>query len=385
MSSAVVFSPAKINLFLAVTSRRADGYHDLVSVVAPVEFGDTLRIEAGPAGEFGLECDDAAVPAGEENLVLRAAWLFAEKTGWGGGAKFFLEKRVPMGAGLGGGSSNAVAALRGLNSLAGELLGSAELAAMAARVGSDCALFLPGGPVVMRGRGERVEPLSTETAARLRGLRVLIFKPGFSIGTSWAYGQLAADGEKNYLAAAEAEARLAAWLGDAELAAVAARLGSDCTLFLPGGPVVMRGRGERVEPLSAETAVRLRGQRVLIFKPGFSIGTPWAYAQLAASGEKNYLPAAEAEARLAAWLGDAKAPVESLLFNSFERPAFRKFPALPVLLDALGAEFGLATRLSGSGSACFALLPAGAAVEAVKSRIREAWGATAWVVETRIS
>jgi 4-diphosphocytidyl-2-C-methyl-D-erythritol kinase len=289
-----IFSPAKINLFLAVTGRRADGYHDLVSVAAPVEFGDTLRIEAGAGGEFALECDDAAVPTGEENLVLRAARLFAEKTGWSGGAKFFLEKRIPMGAGLGGGSSNAVAALRGLNSLAGEPLGDAELAAVAARLGSDCALFLPGGPVVMRGRGERVEPLATETAARLRG------------------------------------------------------------------------------------------QRVLIFKPGFSIGTPWAYAQLAASGEKNYLPAAEAEARLAAWLGHAQAPAKSLLFNSFEQPAFWKFPALPVLLDALGEEFGLSARLSGSGSACFALLPAGAAVETVKSRIREAWGAAAWMVETRI-
>ncbi len=200
-----------------------------------------------------------------------------------------------MGAGLGGGSSNAVAALRGLNSLAGEPL------------------------------------------------------------------------------------------GDAELAAAAARVGSDCSLFLPGGPVVMRGRGERVASLVAEAAARLRGRRVLIFKPGFGIGTPWAYARLAADGEKNYLPAAETEARLAGWLGDAKAPAEALLFNSFERPAFLKFPALPVLLDALGAEFGLAARLSGSGSACFALLPADAAVEAIRTRIREAWGATAWVVETRIS
>jgi 4-diphosphocytidyl-2-C-methyl-D-erythritol kinase len=295
MSSPVVFSPAKLNLFLAVTGRRADGFHDLVSVVTPVEFGDTLRIEAGAGGEFSLECDDAAVPTGEDNLVLRAARLFAEKTGWGGGAKFFLEKRIPMGAGLGGGSSNAVAALRGLDTLAGGLLGGAELAA------------------------------------------------------------------------------------------VAARLGSDCALFLPGGPVVMRGRGERVEPLAAETAARLRGQRVLIFKPGFSISTPWAYAQLAADGKKSYLPAAEAEARLVAWLGDAKEPLERLLFNSFERPAFWKFPALPVLLDVLGAEFRLGARLSGSGSACFALLPAGAAVDAVKSRIREAWGATAWVVETRIA
>jgi 4-diphosphocytidyl-2-C-methyl-D-erythritol kinase len=294
LSTVSIFSPAKINLSLAVTGRRADGYHDLVSVAAPVEFGDTLRIGAAVAGEFALECDDAAVPAGEENLVLRAARLFAETTGWGGGAKFFLEKRIPMGAGLGGGSSNAAAALRGLNSLAGEPLGGTELSAVAARVGSDCALFLPGGPVVMRGRGERVEPLAAEAAARLRG------------------------------------------------------------------------------------------RRVLIFKPGFSIGTPWAYAQLVAGGEKNYLPAAAAEARLAAWLGDAEAPAEALLFNSFERPAFLKFPALPVLLDGLAADFGLSACLSGSGSACFALLPANAAVETVRARVHEAWGAMAWVVEARI-
>lgn len=284
-----------MNLFLAVTDRRADGYHGLVSVVVPVGFGDTLKIEEGNGGEFTLECDDAAVPGGEDNLVQRAARLFAEATGWSGGARFFLEKRIPMGAGLGGGSSNAVAALRGLNSLAGEPLDRAGLAAVAARVGSDCPLFLPGGPVVMRGRGERVTPLEAEAVARLRG------------------------------------------------------------------------------------------RRVLIFKPGLGIGTPWAYAQLAASGEKSYLPAAAAEARLAAWLGDCKAPAEALLFNSFERPAFLKFPALPVLLDALSGEFGLAARLSGSGSACFALLPADAPVEAVRARIREAWGATAWVVETRIS
>ncbi|MGA3008236.1 MAG: 4-(cytidine 5'-diphospho)-2-C-methyl-D-erythritol kinase [Opitutaceae bacterium] len=295
MDPVVVFSPAKLNLFLAVTGRRADGFHDLVSVVAPVEFGDTLRIEAGAPGEFTLACDDAAVPTGESNLVLRAARLFAEAAGWGGGARFFLEKRIPMGAGLGGGSSNAVAALVGLNTLAGGVLA--------------------GGA----------------------------------------------------------------------LADVAARAGSDCPLFLPGGPVLMRGRGDRVEPLAAAARARLCGRRVLIFKPGFGINTPWAYARLAADGTKNYLPAPEAEARLAAWLGDTQAPVEALLFNSFERPAFSKFPALPVLLDALGEEFGLPAFMSGSGSACFTLLPADARAEPLRARIRDAWGATAWVVETRIA
>lgn len=294
MGSIVLFSPAKINLFLAVTGRRADGYHELVSVVAPVDFGDTLKIEARAGGEFTLECTDATVPRDESNLVLKAARLFAETAERADGAAFSLEKRIPMGAGLGGGSSNAVAALRGLNFLAGEPLDAAALAALAARVGSDCALFLPG-----------------------------------------------------------------------------------C-------PVVMRGRGERVEPLTAEMAARLRGRRMLVFKPGFGIGTPWAYAQLAAAGEKNYLPAAEAEARLAAWRRDARAPVEAVLFNSFERPVFQKFPALPVLCENLAAEFGLAAHLSGSGSACFAFLPDDVAANAVAARIREAWGAAALVMEAQI-
>jgi 4-diphosphocytidyl-2-C-methyl-D-erythritol kinase len=294
VSTDTFFSPAKLNLFLAVTGRRTDGYHELVSVAAPVDFADTLKIKARDGGEFALECSDPAVPSDESNLVLKAARLFAETTGWRGGAEFFLKKRVPMGAGLGGGSSNAVTALRGLNSLAGEPLDGAALAAMAALIGSDC------------------------------------------------------------------------------------------TLFLAGGPVVMRGRGERVEPLPAEVAVRLRGRRVLIFKPGFGVGTPWAYAQLAAGGEKNYLPAVEAESRLAAWMRDARAPAEALLFNSFEPPVFRKFPALPVLLEAIAAEFKLAPYMSGSGSACFALLPEGMAVDAVIARIREAWGAAAFVVEARI-
>ncbi len=116
----VVAAPAKINLFLAITGRRADGFHDLVSVVAPVEFGDTLRAEL--AESFSLTCSDPAVPVDETNLVLKASRAFAAASNWKGGAKFTLEKRIPMGAGLGGGSSDAVAALRVLNTLAGNPL-----------------------------------------------------------------------------------------------------------------------------------------------------------------------------------------------------------------------------------------------------------------------
>lgn len=294
MSALSIFAPAKLNLFLAITGRRADGFHDLVSVVATVGLGDTLRAEAAEGGKFALRCDDATVPVDETNLVLKAAKAFGAATQWEGGATFFLEKRVPMGAGLGGGSSDAVAALRALNDLSG--------------------------------------------------------------------GRLNAEA----------------------LAAIAASLGSDCPLFLAGAPVVMRGRGEQVEVLAAGAAARLRGRRVLIFKPGFGISTPWAYGRMMAGAPGSYLSATEAEARLAAW-SSGDAPAEALLFNNMEGVAFAKFVALPTLLERLRERFGVVARMSGSGSACFALLAEDAPVADVTGAIREAWGAAVFVTETRIS
>ncbi|MCW5549466.1 MAG: 4-(cytidine 5'-diphospho)-2-C-methyl-D-erythritol kinase [Opitutaceae bacterium] len=292
MSAPTVFSPAKLNLSLAVTGRRADGFHELVSLVVPVDWGDELAVTAKPEG-WTLTCDDPAVPVDGGNLVLKAAAAFASATGWRGRAHFALTKRIPMGAGLGGGSSNGAMALVALNRLAG--------------------------------------------------------------------GPLAADA----------------------LAAVAVQVGSDCALFLAGGPVIMRGRGERIEPLTAADRARLTGRRVLIFKPAFGIATPWAYARLAATAG-GYLPAAEAEARLAAWRRNPAARPEDLLHNSLTAPVGGKFPALPALLDLLRRRFGLACEMSGSGSACFALLPDGAPLAEITSAIRGAWGPAAWLREARL-
>jgi 4-diphosphocytidyl-2-C-methyl-D-erythritol kinase len=174
-------------------------------------------------------------------------------------------------------------------------------------------------------------------------------------------------------------------LASAALAELAAQVGSDCALFLAGGPVVMRGRGERVAAMPAAGAARLSGRRMLVFKPGFGIGTPWAYAQLAAAAPGSYLPAAEAEARLAAWLADPAAPVEPWLFNNLERPAFAKYLALPAMLEELRQRFGLAPRMSGSGSACFAFLPDDAPVPAIAAAIRVAWGEEAFVLATALA
>ena len=244
MTALTYFSPAKLNLFLAITGRRSDGFHELVSVVAPLTFGDSLAVEAAPAGEFTLTCTDPEVPCDGANLILKAAQAFVAATHWHGGAAFRLEKKIPMGAGLGGGSSNAVAALRALNALAGEPIGDATMHDLAASLGSDCPLFLHGSAVIMRGRGERLERLPETAARRIRGRRVLVFKPGFAIPTSWSYRRLAEMAgagtaasaavsagrasdqapqprQPAYLAATDAEERLAQWVADASAPAEA--------------------------------------------------------------------------------------------------------------------------------------------------------------------
>jgi 4-diphosphocytidyl-2-C-methyl-D-erythritol kinase len=170
-------------------------------------------LEAEPADDFSLGCDDPMVPADGSNLVLRAAAAFREATGWTGGALFRLTKRIPMGAGLGGGSSNAAAALRALNELAGRPLDHAGLEQLAAGLGADCALFLAGAPVVMRGKGDLVEVLPPAAADRLRGRRVIVFKPGFGVATAWAYGRMAAHSQ-HYVAAESVETRLTRWMND---------------------------------------------------------------------------------------------------------------------------------------------------------------------------
>ncbi|MCC5022004.1 MAG: 4-(cytidine 5'-diphospho)-2-C-methyl-D-erythritol kinase [Candidatus Synoicihabitans palmerolidicus] len=209
------FCLAKLNLFLAITGKRPDGFHDLVSVAAPLDFGDTLTVEPAHKGGFSLTCDDPAVPTDESNLVLRAARLWADAAGWTQGATFHLSKRVPMGAGLGGGSSDATGALRALNKLSGGILTEAELQVIAAEVGSDCPLFLRSGPVVMRGWGELLSELPENARRRLVGRRVLVFKPAFGISTVWAYRALTAARE-GYLPTEQAEKRLSDWVDDEE-------------------------------------------------------------------------------------------------------------------------------------------------------------------------
>lgn len=281
---------AKLNLTLAVTGRRADGFHDLVSLVVTLALADQLALH--PGTPLGLTCDDPTLPVDETNLVLAATAAYLRHQPTANVGRFHLAKKIPSGAGLGGGSADAAAALRLLDRAAAQPLGFARLEAIAAEVGSDCPYFI-------RSRS-----------------------------------------------------------------------------------AVMRGRGERLEPLAATSAAALLGRRVIVIKPPFGVPTPEAYGRLAQRGV--YTPASVAEQALASWAAQP-AQDPALLGNDLEDPVFSKYLALPVALAAVSQVCGVRFRLTGSGSACFAIVPNAFALEPVRSVLTQAWGVGAWVADTQIS
>jgi 4-diphosphocytidyl-2-C-methyl-D-erythritol kinase len=179
-----LYAPAKINLSFEIKGRRDDGFHEIETLMAPISLSDRLTIERGPTHDIRFSCDDSSVPTGEENLVVRAARLFRNATKIGAGVEIALEKKIPHGAGLGGGSSDAAATLLGLNELFATRLDRNELMRLAAQIGSDVPFFILGSAATCRGRGEIVEP------ARLpANLNLLLVKPDFGVPTPWAYGR----------------------------------------------------------------------------------------------------------------------------------------------------------------------------------------------------
>ena len=212
---------AKLNLSLAITGRRADGFHELISLVAPIALADTLTLDVGRP--LGLTCDDASLPVDGSNLVLKAAAAYVKRRPSAPIGHFHLTKKVPHGAGLGGGSSDAAAALRLLDQASGDPIGLEVLETLAAEVGSDCPFFVRGQAAVMRGRGERLEILPLAARAALAGRKVVLVKPPFGVPTPEAYALLAKAGK--YRPAAQAEAELAAWI--AQPAADPSVLGND--------------------------------------------------------------------------------------------------------------------------------------------------------------
>ncbi|HXI68982.1 MAG TPA: 4-(cytidine 5'-diphospho)-2-C-methyl-D-erythritol kinase [Verrucomicrobiae bacterium] len=181
-------SPCKVNLLLNILGKRADGFHELETVMQPVNFCDELAFERGGSG-VRLSCSDVTLPTDSRNLVFRAAANFLSVADISEGVKIHLEKKIPLAAGLGGGSGNAATTLLALNELFGQPLSLAKLDELAAALGSDIPFFLYGKPALAVGRGEKVTTL--ETFPALAGKAFFLIHPGFGIATPWAYQNLA--------------------------------------------------------------------------------------------------------------------------------------------------------------------------------------------------
>ena len=180
-----VIAPAKINLSLRVLGRRSDGFHEIETFIAPISLCDEIKIEQRSGKqEIAFRCDDPSVPKGEDNIVVRAANIFFQKTKITSSISIALKKRIPHGAGLGGGSSDAASTLLALNELFETNLPREALGRMAEMIGSDVPFFIFQSAAVCKGRGELVTP------TRLREqLSVLLLKPEFGVPTQWAYSR----------------------------------------------------------------------------------------------------------------------------------------------------------------------------------------------------
>lgn len=176
--------PAKINLGLEVVGRRPDGFHEIRTLFQTLDLADDLWIEATRERALAVEVEGADLPPGRGNLVYRAAAALQAREGVEAGARLRLRKRIPVGAGLGGGSSDAAVTLLGLDLLWETGLGPAGLAPLAAELGSDVPYFLHGGLCLGLGRGERLFPV--ESPATARG-RFLVVCPRASLSTEEVY------------------------------------------------------------------------------------------------------------------------------------------------------------------------------------------------------
>lgn len=194
----VLHAPAKINLFLKITGRRPDGYHTLETRMQKLALFDELVLGVSDKPGVRLRCFGADLPEDSGNIVWRAADFFLQncplcRPDKAAGVDITLNKKIPLAAGLGGGSSDAAACLRGLNTLFASGMSQDQLAAVGLRLGADVPFFLLDSPAALaRGIGEILHPV-----APLRSARVLLINPGFPLSTKWAYQSFALTEKKN--------------------------------------------------------------------------------------------------------------------------------------------------------------------------------------------
>jgi 4-diphosphocytidyl-2-C-methyl-D-erythritol kinase len=248
-----VVAQAKINLFLRVLAREADGYHSIETLFLRLDLGDVVRVRVSSKPGRSIECSGAAYPpAGlgppEQNLAYRAAAAYVDVAGWPNGFAIEIEKLVPVGGGLGGGSADAAAVLRALDALAPDPIGAGALAQIAGRLGADVPFMVSDSAFALAwGRGERLLHLKPPAP---RDVELLL--PGFGVSTKWAYEQFAASrGEAQPRPVIHRAAQLSSWDHLAAIAIndlepmVAARHREIGTCV-----ATLRGRGARIAMMS---------------------------------------------------------------------------------------------------------------------------------------
>jgi 4-diphosphocytidyl-2-C-methyl-D-erythritol kinase len=269
----VIWAPAKVNLFLEVLAKRPDGYHDIATLMVAVSLYDTLELREDESRQIRLTCDTPALSTGQDNLVVRAAELLRQRTGFRGGAAIHLRKRIPVAAGLAGGSTDAAATLAGLNRLWRLGLRRDDLAALGAELGSDVAFFFATPAAWCTGRGERVtswpvgRPLYLVLACPAAGLATAEVYRGVSVPArpetgeeirqALAEGDVEGIGRRLHNRLQPVAERLCA-----PVAAVQARLAQ----FHPAGRL-MSGSGTSVFALGRDRAEALRIARALAAAP----------------------------------------------------------------------------------------------------------------------
>ena len=183
--SSIHFAPAKLNVRLKITGRRPDGYHNLISIMAPVSLYDRIELQITSRKLITISCEGFSAPADKENLACRAAQAFFTHTGINHGLSIKLTKNIPVAAGLGGGSSDAACVLKALNQIWTCPLSARELAELALVLGADVPFFLTEKPCIVRGIGEILEPIE-----KWPELWYIIVTPPIRVSTAWVYGNL---------------------------------------------------------------------------------------------------------------------------------------------------------------------------------------------------
>ncbi len=173
-------SPAKVNLFLQVLGKRDDGYHELATLMQKIDLSDRMDFEPGGEG-IRIECPGSRLPADESNIAFRAASALFARVSDHPGIRIVIHKQIPVGAGLGGGSSNAATVLMTLNDHFGYRLGSTELIGLGEKIGADVPFFLFDGPAWAFGKGEKLE------SAVIPPMWLVLINPGFEVSTKSVY------------------------------------------------------------------------------------------------------------------------------------------------------------------------------------------------------